>query len=102
MADRVELLYFDGCPSWQTARDNLEAALKALGIEAAVTLRRVETPEEAEAAQFVGSPTLRVDGRDLFPTASQDYTLSCRVYHTPDGLEGWPTVGMIEQALAER
>lgn len=96
----LELLYFDGCPSWQTALENLRAALNDLGIQAEVRLRRIGSHEEAVAARFVGSPTIRVDGEDLFPPTHNDYALGCRIYATPEGLRGWPTVEMLRAALA--
>jgi hypothetical protein len=94
----VELLYFDGCPSWQNALANLR---EALGGSVQVSLLAVETEADAERLQFHGSPTLRVNGQDLFPVAGTDYALGCRIYHTPDGLQGWPSTEMIRQALAE-
>lgn len=96
---KVELLYFDDCPSWQQARENLDAALADRGVDAEIEMIRVETDEAAQAARFPGSPTIRVDGTDLFPVGHNDYSLACRVYHTPDGQQGWPTQGMIESAL---
>ncbi len=95
----IEILYFEGCPSWQTAQAHLRQALDRLGLDAEIGLVRVETPEEAVEARFVGSPTIRVRGRDLFPADHEDYALGCRVYATPEGLRGWPTVEMIEEAL---
>jgi hypothetical protein len=99
---RVELLYFDDCPSWQTALDNLRTALAGLSLSAEVRLTRVETDAQAVERRFIGSPTLRVNGEDLFPTGHDDYALGCRVYATPEGLRGWPTLEMVRTALEER
>ena len=51
-----------------------------------VELRRVETPEEAEAERFLGSPTLRINGEDVDPAAGQraDFGMKCRLYRTGD------------------
>lgn len=95
---KVELLYFDGCPAWQSALANLRVVL---GEGHAVYLLRVETPEQAEAVRFPGSPTIRIDGRDLFPVQDGQYALACRIYKTPDGESGTPTVEMIESALTQ-
>jgi hypothetical protein len=97
---KIELLYFDDCPSWQTALDDLRAVLSDMGLPGEVRLTRVETDVEAIESRFVGSPTIRVNGDDLFPTGSEDYALGCRVYVTPDGLRGWPTPGMLREALS--
>ncbi len=99
---QIELLYFDGCPSWQTALENLRAALDDLGLQAEVRLLRVGSDEEAVATRFVGSPTIRLDGEDLFPPTHSEYAMGCRVYVTPEGLRGWPTVEMLRAAIAGR
>ncbi len=97
---KIELLYFDACPSWETALANLREVLDEAGADTPIEVVRVETPDEAVARQFTGSPSIRVDGRELFPTGQANYTLSCRMYHTPEGLRGWPTRPMIREALA--
>ncbi len=61
---------------------------------------RVDTDGEARRLRFPGSPTIRIDGRDVFPTGElADGSLGCRVYATPEGLAATPTAEMIEQAL---
>lgn len=59
----------------------------------------METDAEAQATRFVGSPTLRVNGEDLFPVGQSQYALGCHVYATPEGLHSWPTQAMIMDAL---
>lgn len=99
---QIELLYFDGCPSWQTALTHLRETLAELGVKAEVRLVRIGSDEEAIAARFVGSPTIRLDGEDLFPPTHSDYAMGCRIYVTPEGLRGWPTVEMLRAAIASR
>lgn len=94
----LQILYFDGCPSWQNALKNLREALP----EPQVELVNVADDDAAVAHQFVGSPTIRFNGDDLFPIDQADYSLGCRVYQTADGLRGWPTVDLIRSALLER
>ena len=96
---RFELLYFDGCPSWQTAYDYLKRALAGLGLQDGVELVHVQTGEQAAAVKFVGSPTIRLNGEDLFPANHADYALGCRIYRTPEGMRGYPTVGMLRDAI---
>ncbi len=98
----IELLYFDGCPSWRAALENLRAALSELDMQAEVHLWRIGSDEEAVAARFVGSPTIRVDGEDLFPPTHSDYAMGCRIYATPEGLRGWPTAEMLRVALVSK
>lgn len=98
----IELLYFEDCPSWKMAQESLEGIIQKHNIEATVQLIRVETDQEARDHHFVGSPSIRVNGEDLFPVDHENYALGCRVYQTPDGMRGWPTSEMIEDTLTAR
>jgi hypothetical protein len=65
-----------------------------------VKLVAVNTDEEAQQLRFPGSPTIRVDGDDLFPVPEREvWALGCRTYLTPEGLKGWPTPQMLRDAL---
>lgn len=48
---------------------------------------------------FTGSPMIRIDGDELFPTNPANYALGCRVFQTPEGFKGWPTKAMILEKL---
>jgi hypothetical protein len=97
---KIELLYFDGCPTYRSAQEALKQALSEEGIDARIQLLAVNTDEEAQRMQFPGSPTIRVNGRDLFPAPEpQDDGLGCRMYTTPEGLRGTPTKEMLREAL---
>ena len=96
---KIELLYFDGCSSWEEGLENLKAALALDGIQAEVELVRIEDNPAAERLRFLGSPSFRVDGRELWEEKRENYALSCRVYRTPEGLRGSPTVEMLRDAL---
>jgi hypothetical protein len=99
-AMRVQVVYFDGCPSWQVAAERLQAALPRTGHgDVRVELVQVRSPAEALAARSAGSPTLLVDGRDLFPGAAPTSQLACRVYPTPQGLSGSPSLEALVAAL---
>ena len=98
---QIELLYFDGCPSWQTGLINLKSALKLEGIETEVELVKIEDNQAAIRFKFLGSPSFRVNGLELWSEQRKAYALSCRVYTLPDGIKGWPTVGMLRQKLHE-
>lgn len=97
----VELLYFDGCPSYEWFLPRLRALVAEAGIGGEVQLRRVESPEAAVAERFLGSPTIRVDGVDVEPGADtrSDFGLNCRLYSTPDGLQGTPRAAWVVKAL---
>jgi hypothetical protein len=103
---KLEVLYFGGCPSHVTAEKTLREVLEGLGLDTKVETVAVETDEEAGRLRFPGSPTIRIDGDDLFPSSGaaerEDWRLGCRVYATPEGFRGSPTAAMIEDALTKR
>jgi hypothetical protein len=83
---RIELLWWEGCPSTDEALLMLRDEMEALGLDpAGIELREVATEDDAERERFVGSPTIRVDGRDVQPVPNEPIGLSCRVYRLPDG-----------------
>ncbi|MES2094961.1 MAG: thioredoxin family protein [Actinomycetota bacterium] len=67
--------------------------------ETEVNYRLLSTSEDAAAVPFAGSPTILIDGEDLFPSAGRTADLACRLYFTPTGLAGLPTVEQIKDAL---
>lgn len=93
----VTLLYFDGCPSWQIADHRLQQLEDELGFSLA--RQQVDTPEAAERWRFRGSPTILVDGEDVFASGDEPVGLSCRIYATPDGPAGAPTVEQLREVL---
>lgn len=98
---RVELLYFEGCPSYEALLPELRALLAEEGIAEAVELRQVGTIEDAERERFLGSPTVRVDGADVEPGAAerQDFGMKCRLYRSDAGLGHLPPQHWIRAAL---
>lgn len=97
---RVQLLYFDGCPHWELADGRLGEALEALGVHVDVEKILVTTPEQADEWSFRGSPSILVDGQDPFAEPDAPVGLSCRLYRTPDGVQGSPTVDQLVQVLS--
>jgi peroxiredoxin len=85
---RVELLWWEGCPSHGDAAALLETTLDEIGKGAVhVARREVRRRSDAEALGFPGSPTFQVGGRDLFPSDAPP-ALTCRVYQRADGRSG--------------
>jgi hypothetical protein len=82
----VELLFWDGCPSYPDALRGLRAAVtEAGGDPDAIVVREVHDEAQAAAERFIGSPTIRIDGRDVVDPGDEPPTLSCRVYRLRDG-----------------
>jgi hypothetical protein len=83
---RVELLWWEGCPSTDEALAILREQMAALGLDPdAIDVREVSTDAGARREKFIGSPTIRVDGRDVQPLPDEPIGLACRVYRTGDG-----------------
>lgn len=97
----VEILYFDGCPNHEGALALLEEVATELGIDPDVRLVDVPDPQAAERLRFLGSPTIRVDGRDVESGAEArtGFVLACRVYQGDEGVTGVPPRDWIRRAL---
>jgi len=83
---RVELLWWEGCPSWERALGELREEMRAAGLDPdSIDVREVSTQRDAEQQEFVGSPTIRIDGRDVQPPVGEPAGLTCRIYRLRDG-----------------
>jgi hypothetical protein len=100
---RIEILYFDGCPHHEQLLEHLPPLFAREGIDAEITLHNVRDAEHAQRERFLGSPTIRVGGRDIEPgvTRRTDYGLKCRIYQTANGLTGLPPDEWLLDALAD-
>ncbi len=97
----MTLLFFDDCPNWRVADDHLHTLAREYP-DVTVDHHRVETPDEAERVGFRGSPTILINGVDPFATESDPVGgLSCRVYTTPDGPAGSPTLDQLRRAFSD-
>lgn len=88
----VEMLHTQGCPNAAAYLPRLRQLVADAGVSDPVRVRVIVDPDQAQRERFLGSPTVRVNGRDVDPGAQQrrDYGLSCRLYVRPDGLHGTP------------
>ncbi len=96
----VRLLYSSECPNWRVTERHL---IRIAGECGDLTIERVliTTEVEAIAARFHGSPTMQFDGVDPFAGPGDSCGLSCRLYQTPDGLAGSPTLSQISEAVRQ-
>lgn len=97
----IELFYWEGCPSHPEAKSLIEQILDELGRDDEIVMMEVTSDQEAERLRFPGSPTIRIDGRDVDPVgASGRPSLTCRIYHLPDGrVSPIPSRDQLEAAL---
>lgn len=98
---KAELFYFDGCPSWAGALDNLIEALALERTHADIETIRVRDDADARHKRFIGSPTIRIDGVDLEGPEADDrgFAFGCRVYTEGGRTSGSPSVALIREAL---
>jgi hypothetical protein len=83
---RVEVLFWAGCPSYPKALSDLREALVETGLDPdCVVVMEVKSESDAAVEQFVGSPTIRIDGVDVQPPHDEPVGLTCRVYRRRDG-----------------
>ncbi len=95
----IEVLYFEGCPKLEPTLSLADDVLSEVGLSDEVRRVEVRTPEDAERHRFLGSPSVRVDGKDIEPGAESrtEYALSCRLY----GGSGFPPKELLVAALEE-
>jgi hypothetical protein len=98
----VELLWWRGCPSAEPAIELVRAEMAGVGLAPeALAVREVRDHAEAEREQFVGSPTIRIDGRDVVDSRDEPAGLTCRVYRLRDGrVSAFPDRADVRVALA--
>jgi hypothetical protein len=101
---RIELLWWQECPSWERALQMLREEMGRAGLDPEVVeVTEIDTEEDATRHEFPGSPTIRIDGADLQPPGpDQPLGLTCRVYRTRDGrISPLPDPEDLREALRE-
>lgn len=97
----VEFLWFQDCPNRVAARAILDEVIQEAAPGTTVIEVDATDPEVARTHRFPGSPTIRVDGRDVDPSFVDpgDYTPRCRLFRTASGIGRVPERRWIEDAL---
>lgn len=98
---KIDFYWWEGCPSHPEALALLQDVLSDHGVEAEIEVHEVKTDEDAVVHRFPGSPTIRIDGRDIDPAgAVSPPALNCRIYRLPDGrVSPVPSREQLEEAL---
>jgi hypothetical protein len=97
----IEILSRQDCPSRGMAIAVVERAVAETGVTARIEVVDMTSEEQAKERRFPGSPTVRVEGRDVDrgPNGRTEFTLADRVYRTDRGLAGWPDAAWVREAL---
>lgn len=124
---QVKILYFNGCPNWQTAADRVRTVLAELGrADVAVQVDDVHKTSHLSLA-WAGSPTVLLNGRDPFAAADEPLPVwkerrfgppsaglaidggrhpvpardACRIYMTEAGFEAAPSLDQLRTTLTQ-
>jgi len=95
---KVSILYFEGCPNHVPAVDRVREVIQAEGVYAEVVELEIRDEISAKAQGFLGSPTIRINGVDIEPSArgAEPLGMACRRY-----LGGLPSHELICTAIRE-
>jgi hypothetical protein len=97
----IEVLYVRDCPNYAGALALVERVCAELGIDAELRSSLIGDQAAAQRTRFPGSPTIRVDGRDVEPGSEppSEITVACRLYRLEHRLAGQPAEQWVRDAL---
>lgn len=101
MTSMIELLYSAGCPHFEPTLTLLQEILNEQNCSATISKIEVVSHTDAVLHRFLGSPSIRINDRDIEgaePPAAA-YSLRCRRYKAGDRIVGVPPRALIEAAL---
>ncbi len=97
----IEVLTFEGCPNAEGTGELVRQAVQLEVADATIEFIEVDSPGVAQAMRFFGSPSVRIDGEDVEPSANSSgaYGLTCRMYRVGSKSYGKPPIAMIRAAI---
>jgi hypothetical protein len=98
----IEVFYVPGCPNHHPATENLRRALHSAAIDARIQEIAITDDAMARQLKFPGSPTIRVDGRDVEPSPHHSYGLACRLYSNGTGVPPFEALRQAVEAAGKR
>ena len=93
---KIEVISIPDCPNHRPTVDRVRALLSTEGVFADVKEVLVNSNSEARALRFIGSPTVRVNGKDVEAVAFAQAAVSCRIYGDGSGI---PPENLLRQAI---
>lgn len=94
----IEFLYFRDCPGSRPAMNLLRRLLQDVNPAPRIETIEINSEDEALQHRFLGSPSIRINGRDIEGLDEKsEFGLKCRIY--PDTGNGVPSEEMILKAL---
>ena len=89
---RIELVFFEGCPNVGLARDNLRSALQSASEDITWTEWELGSDSTPKDLRSHGSPTVLIDGRDVTGDTTGAAAMACRA-------DGVPSAALILKSL---
>ncbi|MCP8317594.1 MAG: DUF2703 domain-containing protein [archaeon] len=77
MIMKVQLLYILDCPWCVKTKELIKESLEELGVKADIEEILVDSDKKARKYKFVGSPTVRINGKDIQEEVSKGRCLPC-------------------------
>ena len=99
---KIEVFYVPDCPHHPSAVKQLRNVLSAEGVLTEINEVAVTDAKAAAEYRFRGSPTIRINGRDISGESHSplSFALACRMY--PGAKEaGVPPLEMMQRAVRE-
>ncbi len=97
---KIELIYFDGCPNIEAARNNIKLACEKSGVNPDFKEWNQNSSDAPDHVDGYGSPTILVNGVDVGGQRSDCCsTGNCRIYLDMTGV---PSVDIIQNAMKEQ
>lgn len=99
---KIEVFYVPDCPHHAPAVELLRAVLLAEGVRTEINEVAVTDTKTAEEFRFLGSPTIRINGRDIAGESHPpiSFALACRMY-SGTREAGVPPLEMMQRAVRE-
>ena len=99
---KIEFLYFEGCPHHPPALSLLKHILEQEDAKHPIEMINVDSEDYAREIRFLGSPSIRINGKDLEETGatSPDYGIKCRIYNGTEGPTGMPPEVLLRKSIA--
>lgn len=99
---KVEILYVSECPSHPAAVKLVKDVLAAESVATDIHEVLVRDERMAGELKFLGSPTIRINGRDVADESqtARNFALSCRLYRSSKQI-GLPPKELVHRAVVE-
>src|SRR5262245_49087985 len=100
---KVELLYIADCPNHLSTVETVKDVLRETGLPLEIDQIEINDAAQAATLSFPGSPTVRVDGKDVEPGVGvpAHFGVSCRSYVVNGRRRGVPDREWIRRAILD-